>query len=251
MGSFVLVSVFGLFKKNIDTEKKVPKYGFLAFLFGVGIGLLSAVFSALDIFIVIAVLVVALGIAHNPESGAVILSFLLPFTAVFSNGQKYFYLLILYVTFVWLIKLICGQRRIKLGALDGLLALFAGFVLLTAFVSVDRSEALYHALNIIMPIMGYFLVSNLLSSRVWISRGVGAMLISGFVVSAYGIYQWAVHAINNSWRFDKLLDGNINSVFFTTEVLSVYLIVIFCFALSGLSSKNSRGIRLLSASIIL
>ena len=251
MGSFMLVSVFGLFKKNIDTERKVPKYRLLAFLLGVGIGLLSAVFPALDVFISIVLIVVALGIAHNPESGVVILSFLLPFTAVFSSGQKYFYLLILYVTLVWIIKLARGQRRARFGALDGLILMFAGFVLLTAFVSVDRSEALYHALNLIMPIMGYFLVSNLLSSRVWISRGVGAMLISGFVVSAYGIYQWAVHAINNSWRFDKLLDGNINSVFFTTEVLSVYLIVIFCFALSGLSSKNSRGIRLLSASIIL
>ena len=246
MGSFMLVSVFGLFKKNIDTERKVPKYRLLAFLLGVGIGL-----PALDVFISIVLIVVALGIAHNPESGVVILSFLLPFTAVFSSGQKYFYLLILYVTLVWIIKLARGQRRAKFSALDGLILMFAGFVLLTAFVSVDRSEALYHALNLIMPIMGYFLVSNLLSSRVWISRGVGAMLISGFVVSAYGIYQWAVHAINNSWRFDKLLDGNINSVFFTTEVLSVYLIVIFCFALSGLSSKNSRGIRLLSASIIL
>ncbi|MBQ1225564.1 MAG: hypothetical protein IIX75_00575, partial [Clostridia bacterium] len=206
MGSFMLVSVFGLFKKNIDTERKVPKYRLLAFLLGVGIGLLSAVFPALDVFISIVLIVVALGIAHNPESGVVILSFLLPFTAVFSSGQKYFYLLILYVTLVWIIKLARGQRRAKFSALDGLILMFAGFVLLTAFVSVDRSEALYHALNLIMPIIGYFLVSNLLSSRVWISRGVGAMLISGFVVSAYGIYQWAVHAINNSWRFDKLLD---------------------------------------------
>lgn len=251
LGSFILVSVFGLFKKNIDTEKKVPKYRFFAFLLGVGIGLLSAVFPALDVFIAITLIVVALGIANNPESGVVILSFLLPFTAVFPSGQKCFYILVLYVILVWLIKLIRGQRRAKFSTLDGLLLLFIGFVLLTAFVSVDRSEAVYHALNLIMPTMGYFLATNLLSSREWISRAVGAMLISGFVVSAYGIYQWVIHAVNNSWRFDKLLSGNINSVFFTTEALSVYLIVIFCFALSGLSSKSSKGIRLLSLSIIL
>ncbi|MBE6608549.1 MAG: hypothetical protein E7633_08335 [Ruminococcaceae bacterium] len=251
MGSFILVSVFGLFKKNIDTEKKVPKYGFIAFLLGVGLGLLSAVISAFDIFFVIVALVVAIGVAHNPESGVVIISFFLPFASVFINGQKYLYLLIVYVSLAWIIKLLRGQRRAKFGALDGLIIMFAGFVILTALVSVDRTEAIYHAMALVMPIMGYFLVANLFSSRVWLSRGVSAMLISGFVVAAYGIYEWVVYAVNNSWKFDKLLNSNINSVCGTTEMLSVYLMVIVCFALAGLSHKNVGGMRLLSLAVIL
>ena len=251
MGSFILVSIFGLFKKNIDTEKKVPKYGFWAFVLGVGLGLLSAIVSAVDIFLAITALVIAIGIAHNPESGVVIISFVLPFASLYAIGRKYLYLLILYVSLTWIIKLLRGQRRAKLGALDGWILMFAAFIILTAFVSVDRTEAIYHAVSLIMPIMGYFLVANLLSSRVWLSRGVSALLISGFVVSAYGIYEWIMQAINFSWKFDKILESNINSVFDTPETLSVYLTVIFCFALSGLSSNNTSGTRLLSLNVIL
>ena len=39
---------------------------------------------------------------------------------------------------------------------DGLLVMFAGFILLTALVSTEHSEAVYHASNLIMPIIGYF-----------------------------------------------------------------------------------------------
>ena len=251
IGSFILVSVFGLFKKNIDTEKKVPKYRFWAFLLGVGIGALSSVVSAVSIFIVIATLIVAAGIANNPESGVVIVTFMLPFAPVLANGRNYMYLLIFYVFLAWIFKLVRRQRRAKIGSLDGWVLLFALFVFVTAIVSVDRSEAFYHALSLVIPMIAFFLATNLLNSRVWLARAASAMMLSGFVVAAYGIYEWVMQGIKDSWNFEKLLDNNINSMMGTPETLSAYLLVIFCFALSGVSQKNTRGIRLLSASIML
>ncbi len=246
IGSFLLVSVFGVSKKTIDLEKSVSKYRFGAFAVGTALGLLSALVQAHSIFIVAVIVIAALGVAHNPESGVVITIFALPFAYMFENGEKYLCATVCYVVLVWIIKLVSGQRRAVFGALEGWITLFAIVIVFTGVVSVDKVEAAEHAASIIVSLLGFFTVSNLLSSRTWMRRGINALTFSGFIVSVLGIYEWIMKAVRVSWEFDKILENEISSVFLNSDALALYLVMVFFFTLAGITTHETRGEKLLS-----
>ena len=79
IGSFLLVSVFGVSKKTVKLEKSVPKHRFWAFLIGVALGLLSMLIPAHNIFLAALLVLLAVAVAINPENGVVIMIFPLPF----------------------------------------------------------------------------------------------------------------------------------------------------------------------------
>ncbi len=245
-GSFLLVGVFGISKKNIDVTKRMPKYGIWAFLFGIILGLLSATVSAFDIILFLVTVVFALGIANNPESGVVMTLFALPFAQFFAGGEKQLQILIIYVFLTFVIKLLRGQRRIKIGTLGVWTALFVLFILLTAFVSLDRGEAFVHARYLIGALLGFFLVSSLITTKAWTERAHGAFVLSGLFVSLYGIYEWIMLAVKSSWNFERFFINDISSFFSTSEALSIYLVTVFFFALSGTSVQRAKGFRLIS-----
>ena len=245
-GSFLLVSVFGVSKKSVDLERSVPKYRFWAFLIGVGLGLLSALVQAWSMLVFAIVAVIALGIAHNPESGVVLALFALPLTSLIQNGDKYLCTAMFYTAAVWIIKTIGGKRRIGFGALEGWIALFGCFVILTGFVSADSAEAGEHVFKMIGAMLGFFTVSTLLSSRTWMRRGINALLFSGFLVSVLGIYEWIEKAIRVSWKPEKILENEISSVFLSTDTLALYLMVVFFFASVGVGTHENKKEKLFS-----
>lgn len=247
VGSFLLTSVFGVSKKTVDFDKSVPKHRFGAFIVGVALGLLSALVEAHVIFTVALIVIVALGVAHNPESGVVITVFALPFVYLFENSDKYLCAAVFYITVVWILKILGGQRRARLGALEGWLALFALLIVVTGAVSVDTAEAARHATVMIASLLGFFIVAGLLSSRAWLGRAVNALILSGLAVSLLGIYEWIIKAAGASWEFEKILENKISSVFLSTDTLALYLVMVFFFALTGISAQEKRRARALSA----
>ncbi len=246
IGSFLLMSVFGISKKTLDLGKSVKKYRFWAFLIGLSIGLLSAAVSARTILLISLVMVLASGIAINPESGIVLITFALPFASLVKGGESYLCYAVLYTVFVWLLKVIGGKRRISLGALELWISIFALFILVTGFVSADRAEAIRHAGLLVSALLGFFAASNLLSSRAWFRRETNAILLSGFIVSAYAVYQWIVGSSGASWSLGDMLSLDVTSVFADGETLSLYLISIFFFALTGITSHERGGGRFFS-----
>ncbi len=249
-GSFLLVSVFGVSKKTVKLEKSVPKHRFWAFLIGVALGLLSALVQAHGIFLVAMIILVAIGIAHNPESGVVMTIFVLPFISLVENGEKYLCAAVLYIAFVWIMKILGGQRRISFGALDGWMTLFAVFILLTGLVSADRDAGMRHAMTLIVALLGFFTVSNLLSSRMWMRRGINSLLFSGFIVSVLGVYEWILKANRVSWKIDEILGNEIASVFANGEILSLYLVIVFFFALTGITAHDNKRGKLFSLLVL-
>ena len=246
LGSFLLTSVFGVSKRTLDLGRSVKKYRFWAFLIGVSLGLLSAAVNAGSIFITAVVAIFAAGIAINPESGVVLVTFALPFVSLIENGELYLCVAVLYTVAVWMIKALGGKRRITFGALELWLMLFGAFILVTAFVSADRAEAGRHAFVLICSMLGFFAASNLLSQRAWFKREINAILLSGFAVSALAVYQWISGAIDVSWDVGEMLGLGITSVLTSTETLSLYLIIVFFFALSGMTSHEALGGRFFS-----
>lgn len=241
LGSFLLTSVFGISKKTLDLSRSVKKYRFWAFLAGVSLGLLSIAFSASGIFVSVVVAVFALGVATNPESGIVLITFVLPFTKVVSGGENYLCIAVLYTVFVWLIKVLGGKRRISFGALELWLSLFAVFILVTGLVSADKTEAFRHATLLISALLGFFAASNLLSQRAWFRKEINAILLSGFAVSVFAVYEWITGAASVSWNIAEMLTVNVTSVFANADILSLYLVIVFFFALSGMTSHEKKG----------
>lgn len=241
LGSFLLTSVFGISKKTLDLSRSVKKYRFWAFLVGVSLGLLSIAFSASGIFVSVVVAVFALGVATNPESGIVLITFMLPFTEAVSGGENYLCAAVLYTVFVWLIKVLGGKRRISFVALELWLSLFAVFILVTGLVSADKTEAFRHATLLISALLGFFAASNLLSQRAWFRKEINAILLSGFAVSVFAVYQWISGASSVSWNVAEMLTVNVTSVFANADILSLYLVIVFFFALSGMTSHEKKG----------
>ena len=203
---------------------------------------MSALLPAWSILGLIGLLIIALGIANNPESGILILVFALPFVSASENGRKIFCAVSIYVFAVWIIKLISGKRRMKFGALEGWTVLFASFVVLTAFVSSDRAQAFSHMTEILCAIIAFFMISGLFTSRIWMDRAIKALTASAFIVSAVGIYEWILSSIKAAWKLDRMLLFRISSVFSDNDSLSVYLCVAFFFSLASVYvSRKKRG----------
>ncbi|MBE6619261.1 MAG: hypothetical protein E7626_05720 [Ruminococcaceae bacterium] len=241
IGSFILVSVFGVSKKTVDLGRSVKKYRFWAFIVGVSLGLLSAAVNAQSIFIGAVIAIFALGIATNPESGVILTTFALPFTSLIKNGELYLCIAVLYTVLVWVIKLIFGKRRAAFGAIEGWMTLFALFVIVTGLVSADRAQASRHALKLISAMLGFFAASGLLSTRAWFRKEINAVLLSGYIVSVVTVYQWIAGSIGVSWSLSEMAALNITSVFSSGEALALYLITVFFFALTGITSHEKKG----------
>ncbi|MBQ8742571.1 MAG: hypothetical protein IJZ03_04320 [Clostridia bacterium] len=242
IGNFVFYHVFGVSKEIVDLNKSVPKNRFWAFIIGVVLGLTSAFWPAWIPLCLVGVLVLALGIASNPESGALILVFAFPFVSGYTIGKRIFCVILAYTLASWIIKIIGGRRRVKLGFIEGCCMIFAAFVVLTALVSTDRSQAVLHMTKILCAMLGFFMMSGLLATRIWMDRAIKAFTASAFVVSVIGIYEWIVGSVDAMWKLDKILDLRIMSVFPSSEALAIYLCAAFFFSLPCIHvCKTKRG----------
>ena len=192
-------------------------------------------------------LLILVGIALifvSPEIGILIALFTIPFFSFFESPAMMLGMLVLLTSISYFIKLIRGKRIFKMELMD----LAVLFFLLTLYFSgaiTAGGKAGYNEVLISCVLMfGYFLVVNLMRTKVWLKRCVLAIVSSGTVVAVIGILQYFLGLVTvDSWiDSDYFFDiqGRAVSLFDNPNVLAAYLIVVLPFALFLLAQSEYR-----------
>ena len=155
------------------------------FAAGLVMGVMTLFAPPLTLIGIILLIILMICVCFVPEAGACALLFALPFLAVFSIPTELSAVAILYIGVCMLFKTMVGKRSITIDFMDGWVLLFGLLVLSTGHLADQatvNSALLYASM-----ISGYFILSNLLRSHLWINRCLNAIVLSAFIVSIVGI----------------------------------------------------------------
>lgn len=243
ISSFFLFSVFGLRRENFIGKQTSGGRKNLAFMLGMLLGVstyfVSPIWSILFPVGLLAVWVVM----ASPEAGLIVTFFLLPLLIYSGHPSVLLAAMVLLIFFSFLVKAMRGKRYVRFETVDLFFLLFALVFLLGAFFGFGGKIS--NALPLYLVLMlGYFLSANLLVSRVWLRRGVAAMLAGGAVSSLYGIYQYITGNVDTVWldteNFSNIAGRSV-SFFENPNMLGEYVMMLLPLALCmALTSRRSR-----------
>ena len=243
----LLISALGIRPEDIACPKaKRGGSGTLFFIGGILVGLATYAVSPIYVILFILGLVVLDMIFSYPEAGVIIMIFVSPFIVFLPHPSLFLAGMMLVVSLSYLIKLIRGKRTFKLELADLFVLLFAVLVLFGGIVSVAPSASLKPALIFVCLMLGYFLVVNLMRTKLWLSRTIAALTGSAFLVSVYGIFQYFTGAANENWIDPALFEdisGRAISTFENPNMLAEYLILILPFVLAMFLYTKNTGMK--------
>ena len=162
-------------KKYVFEENGTLSHSKTALPIGVLICVLSWWLRPLVILGLFFVLVLALTVLYIPETGIVCLVLFVPFLR-----QDILSMLIVYNCICFLLKYIRGKRTLKFDPL-------ATSVLALAILCIPLSG---FAVTGYLGVCTFFLVINLIKSRVWIGRCVTSLVYASFLTGLYGIVSY-------------------------------------------------------------
>ncbi len=241
----VLSDFLGIRMENIIGKKaKKGGSGTLFFITGILVGL--ATYAVPPLYMIAFIFgLVALGIIFSyPEAGVLIMISVSPFIVFLPHPSLFLAGMMLVVSLSYLIKLIRGKRTFKLELIDLAVLFFAVLVLFGGIVSLKRELSLRPALIFVCLMCGYFLVVNLMRTKLWLSRAISALTSSAFLVSLYGIWQYFTGAVNENWIDPELFEsisGRAVSTFENPNMLAEYLIMILPFILAMFLHTRKPG----------
>ena len=192
-----------------------------------------------ELYLCIVVLLFALAVINTPESGIVGLIVLIPFLD--SSRLK---LLISFVMICFLLKYIRGKRTVKIDPLAAVVLIF-GLMCWISTSASDLSGRSGEMLQVIFSgIAVFFLVTNLIKSKVWINRCIRSVCVACFAVVSYG----GIRYVSGRLGFDyltELVGAAANepmvSLFGDGSILCGYLLTVLPFMLFGMKSiKKER-----------
>lgn len=200
-------------KKEVFEEKGTLSHSKTALPIGVLICALSWWIRPLVILGLLSVLVMALTVLYIPETGIVCLVFLLPFLS-----PKVLSLLIVYNLLCFLLKYVRGKRTLKFDPL-------ATAVLALAVMSVPLSG---FSVTGYLGVCTFFLIINLIKSRIWIGRCITSVVFASFLTGFYGLASY----ISVELEMDYLIyllnaDGfsGMSSFFSAPAVFACYIVL--------------------------
>ena len=160
--------------------------------------LAGAVFSLLDpVYVLVALALIFLTalMLSVPESGVLLILFLLPLSGFFAHGRQLILFLFFLLLVGYLIKWICGNRTFRLEAQD-----FPVLLLLVLFffsaLSAAGSEARMSAFLSVVALIAYFLMVNILATPGWLARSRVVLIASGTLAAVVGIIQFIAAAVS-------------------------------------------------------
>ncbi|MBE6636598.1 MAG: hypothetical protein E7618_02205 [Ruminococcaceae bacterium] len=240
--SFFLFRVLGI-KPAILTPDGIPYgRGDIAFLCGLGLGILGAFTSPLAMTLAIPVLSLLCALFLLPECGVVLIFLVLPFLSTVQIA-----ILTATVTVAWLCKLMRGKRTLSTTAPDlavfgfGLILLFGGFVSLTP------GESLRTALLQCCLLCGFFITVNLIRTSAWVYRCVGALTASLSVTALIGVTEYVLGLSPLNWLDTSMLaliPGRAVSLFGNPNVLAEMLLLTTPFLAVGFLRSKIGDTRL-------
>ena len=181
-----------------------------------------------------------------PEIGVLAMIALLPYLTILPHPSIVLAAMVLMTAFSYLIKLLRGKRVLRIELLDVGVLLFLAAFLFGGIVSSSGTGSLRTTAIYICFMLGYFLVVNLIRTRVWLRRCTGTLLVSGFGAALYGVYQNFFGVPETRWLDAEMFEdikGRVVSMFENPNMLANYLIMLMPIAVSAMLSTKHRGVR--------
>ena len=236
-----------------DVEPKGRSGMPVALPFGIFAGI---VFSFLDPVIVLAVLLLILLTAlvlSVPESGVLLLLFVLPLAGFLEHGRELLLFLFFLLFVGYLIKWICGNRTFRLEAQDYPVLLLLVLFLFSAF-SAAGSEARISAFFCVIALVAYFLTVNMMATPGWLIRGRVALIASGALCAVIGIVQFITAAVQATPGTDMAALGtSVRAGFDNSASFAWFLVIAFAVLFPSLweFTKKQRWLGIAAAALML
>jgi putative inorganic carbon (HCO3(-)) transporter len=252
----LLFSAMGLSVRDLKSDEEPAGKMNIAFICGLALGVVG--YAVSPILMVLAMLGIAAACFAmiSPEFAVTAILFLLPFLVVLPNPSIALAALVLLTTFSLFLKMIRGKRIVRFEKFDLVVLLFMGAELLGGLVTFGDSSSLKSAIIYTVFILGYFLTVALIKTKKWLTRAVGALMLSSSIVAVYGIYQYFTGNVATTWLDTEMfsdIEGRACSTFENPNMLALYLILLLPMTLASLSSaKNSfeRTLRIVASFLI-
>lgn len=237
--SIIIFDIIGASRESFTKDINRRDHLYTPFIIGMVLGLLSVIVPPLYIIIGMVGIIGAFAVLMIPEFGVFLLALLAPFAPTMALAA-----LTVYVSMCFMIKLLCGKRSLRFSLLDFMITVFTVITLFGGFISPDPVESSKSALIYTVFLLGYFLCANLIRTKEWLNKCLYGLTASLFVVSAYGVLQYAFGLGASTWHDEEMfsdISGRVVSTFENPNVLAEYLIMLIplAFALTVISTKRN------------
>ena len=239
--SFILFHLLGFDDEDVRTVAEQNRISFtnIAVAIGVGLAVLSYFVTPTVILLTVLVTVAIYCTFKTPESGAMITIFLIPFAPL---GVIKVSLLI--STIAYFVKLFLGKRVFKFGFLDIFAVGVIGMMTICGINYLNPLASLPMIVNNLILFLGYFLFSNIISSKDWFRRALTSFINSTILVSIIAIIEAILEKLSEA--VPELLvafpPNGISATFDSSAQLAQFLVLAIPFALTYMfSDRQDHG----------
>ena len=239
---YLLYRVVGLRRHQLVKKGAHTLGPAVGFLLGSLLGIAAFFFHPLYILGTIFAVGLFFLLLFSPELCLFSSLLLAPFFIFFERPSLLLCAIVLVGVVGYLFKILLGKRLFSFGPVDFSVLFLMGGYLLLSFFTYGGTASSARALMYAMLMAGYFLAVNLLTSPALVNRAVNSLLTGGTAVALVGLVQQFTGNAIADWLDSDAFDyisGRITSVFENPNILSVYLILLFPFAVARLLQKTS------------
>ncbi|MBQ2732623.1 MAG: O-antigen ligase family protein [Clostridia bacterium] len=237
----LLFSVFGLRRELLSEKNTTGGRRNIAFIIGTVLGVSTYFLPPVIVLAAPFVLLGAYAIILSPEAGMVITLFSIPLLILTGHPSLFLAFVLIFLTFCYVMKAVRGKRYVRFEAVDFFVLLFILFFAsgaLGGFGGIDVSLPLYICLS-----AGYFLCANMFSSRIWLKRGVIALMAGNMLSSLFAIYQYISGNVDTVWldteNFSNIA-GRAVSFFENPNMLGEYAMMLLPVSVALVISAKAR-----------
>ena len=235
-------------KKNSGTQAGAKRY-FISALLGAALGCLSFFISPVLLAIGAVGTVWCIMVYCNPEIGVLTAVFVAPFLTFIGSPSILLAALVLFTFICMCIKAFFGKIVIKLELSDAFVGIFTVIMLVGGIISIGGTASVKEAAIYTCFMLMYFMIVTLINTREWLKRLTVGLVASGTLTALYGIYQ-KLSGNMETGTMDKDvfgdLGGRVTSTFENSNMLGVFIIMVFPFALSYAFSSKKLYMKLAS-----
>lgn len=235
-------------RKHTTPEHTSRRY-FLAAASGAILGCLSYFISPLLIALCAFGIIWAVSVYKTPEVGVLSSVFVAPFLTFIGSPSLTLATLIIYTFVCMCVKVFLGKLRLKLEISDVSVGIFMLVMLMGGIVSIGGAASAREAAVYACFMLIYFMITTLISTKEWLHRLSAALVTSGTLTALYGLYQKMSGNMEMGTMDKDLfenLGGRVTSTFENSNMLGVFLIMVFPFALAYVFSAKKTWVKLAS-----
>ncbi len=236
--------------KAVEEKGSGQKRYFISALLGALLGCLS--YAVPPLLIVLAVFaVIGAGMVYtSPEIGVLLTVFAAPFLTFIGSPSMILAALIVFTFVCACIKWFLGKLIVRFEITDIAVAIFMLVMLMGGVISVGGGGSLKAAAIYTCFLLAYFLIVFLVRDNSWLRRLMLALVGSGALTALYGLYQMVSGDLEKGTMDSSMfgeIEGRVTSTFGVSNMLGVFLIMMFPFALGLLFSEGSALCKLFAA----